>query len=95
MRHLLILSLQTVLVTVAFWAAGSVVGVSVACRPGDLVTGNALSCTHRFLCWEFIGIFDAITEFLIILLSCGLVWRLQMKLELKVRVILAFMFRAP
>lgn len=45
--------------------------------------------------WEFIGILDAISELLIFLLSFGLIWGLQMRLDLKVRVVLAFIFRLP
>jgi len=52
-------------------------------------------CSRQVLRWQLIGIFDAITELMIVMLSCGLVWRLQMRLELKLRVILAFMFRLP
>jgi hypothetical protein len=45
--------------------------------------------------WRFVGIFDAITESMIVCLSFGLIYRLQMRMELKIRVILAFIFRLP
>lgn len=32
---------------------------------------------------------------MIVILTLGLIWRLQMRLELKIKVVLAFMFRLP
>lgn len=49
----------------------------------------------QFARWAFIGIYDAVLEVTIFLLSFILVWGLTMGLDPKVRVILAFIFRLP
>ncbi|KIW02225.1 uncharacterized protein PV09_06379 [Verruconis gallopava] len=92
MSHHLMLCNITLAAT-ALWASGSLVSVSVTCAPEGLVNGEALTCARQATRWQAIGIFDAITELLINFLSLGLVWRLNMRFELKVRVILAFTFR--
>jgi hypothetical protein len=56
---------------------------------------SSKACGRQTLRWQLIGAFDAATELMVVLLSAGLVWQLQMRLELKLRVILAFIFRIP
>ena len=49
----------------------------------------------QLLRWRLISAFDVITEGLMILLSVFIVWPVQMSFELKLQVIIAFVFRLP
>ncbi|KAF2435934.1 hypothetical protein EJ08DRAFT_295621 [Tothia fuscella] len=84
-----------VLGCIAIWGFASMIGVSVRCNPGTLLETASIGCSGQLLRWKLIGICDAITEASIVLLSTGLVWRLQMRFDVKLRVILAFVFRLP
>jgi hypothetical protein len=79
---------------IALWGCGSLFGIWIRCDPQG-VLDNSKACVGQVLRWQLIGAFNSITELMVFLLSTGLVWRLQMRLELKLRVILAFIFRLP
>ncbi|KAF2668449.1 hypothetical protein BT63DRAFT_479856 [Microthyrium microscopicum] len=73
----------------------SILLVSVRCVPSQLFLDglNFDTCASRPQRWKAIAIIDGITEVTVVVLSLTLVWQLQMKAELKFRVILAFLFR--
>jgi hypothetical protein len=49
----------------------------------------------QLLRWRLISAFDVITEGLLIVLTVFIVWPVQLSLELKLQVIIAFAFRLP
>ncbi|KAE9986179.1 hypothetical protein EG327_004429 [Venturia inaequalis] len=84
-----------VLAAIAFWGVSSLIGISIVCQPSGLLEHHYASCGGQTLRWQLIGAFDSLTEVMIIILTLGLIWRLQMRLELKIKVVLAFIFRLP
>ncbi|KAF2402029.1 hypothetical protein EJ06DRAFT_474359 [Trichodelitschia bisporula] len=92
-RHRLLCDIN--LGIMALWACSSIVALSVRCSPQDLLQPRSGRCEDQLLRWRFIGVFDAVTEVMIVILSSGLVWRLQMRMGLKLRVVFAFVFRLP
>jgi hypothetical protein len=96
MFHLfLTLLLQLALGTIALWGFASMIGVSIVCQPTGLLETNSARCAGQALRWQIIGAFDGLTEIMIMALTLGFIWRLQMRMELKIRVIIAFIFRLP
>ena len=49
----------------------------------------------QLLRWRLISAFDVITEGLLVVLTVFIVWPVQLSLELKLQVIIAFAFRLP
>lgn len=102
---------QAVLVLITLWGLGSIVAVSARCDARHSVefeghcSGQVshLNCAMavnadfclQFVRWGFIGIYDAVLEVIIFFLSFMLIWGLTMRLDPKIRVILAFIFRLP
>ncbi|QDS70900.1 hypothetical protein FKW77_006294 [Venturia effusa] len=84
-----------VLVAAAIWGVSSIIGISIVCQPSGLLEHRYASCGGQTLRWQLIGAFDSLTEVMIVILTLGLIWRLQMRLELKIKVVLAFTFRLP
>jgi hypothetical protein len=93
---------------VGLWCLASVLGLWARCNSRELMLPSPDRCsgqvflsptyrecmlTVKFLRWELISIFDAVSELGIVMLSTTLVWRLRMRMGLKIRVILAFLFR--
>ncbi|KAF1812168.1 hypothetical protein P152DRAFT_487593 [Eremomyces bilateralis CBS 781.70] len=83
------------LVVVSVWGLASVLALSIDCGPRQVLGIGGSFCSNQYLRWQLVGAFDAITELLTFCLSFALIHRLQMKLHLRVRVILAFVFRVP
>ncbi|TID26479.1 hypothetical protein E6O75_ATG00972 [Venturia nashicola] len=84
-----------VLAAIAFWGLSSIIGITIVCQPSELLDHRYASCGGQTLRWQLIGAFDSLTEVMIVILTLGLIWRLQMRLELKIKVVLAFVFRLP
>ncbi|KAF2458961.1 hypothetical protein BDY21DRAFT_283026, partial [Lineolata rhizophorae] len=79
------------------WGVASSIAVSARCdlRPIDPNLPHAAFCADKTTRWKVVVAIDVATEIVFACLPVYLVWNLQMKSDLKFRVVLAFMFRLP
>jgi len=86
---------HAMLAVVSAWGLASILALAIDCSARQVLGIGGSFCSNELLRWQLVGAFDAITEFLIFMLSFTLIYRLQMKLHLRARVVLAFVFRVP
>lgn len=77
------------------WGIGSMIILGVDCDGTGYVTQHiGVSCGKQDTRWAIISALDSSTELLLILMPSIVVWPLQLSFNLKIQVIIAFLFRA-
>ncbi|KAF2473847.1 uncharacterized protein BDR25DRAFT_256791 [Lindgomyces ingoldianus] len=81
---------------VCTWGITSVVLVSVGCNVSKYVPPNGNETCEGFATrWNIVIALDVISELVMFILPICFLWTLQMTLDLKARVVIAFAFRLP
>ena len=78
----------------ALWAIGSMISLGADCEgEGYAAESMAILCPSQKKRWAFISALDSLTELLLVVMPCIMVWPLQLSFGLKLQVVTAFMFR--
>lgn len=72
------------------WCLGAILGLTIGCGSLGQIGYRTSFCHDMTTRWVAVGVIDAITECLIFLLSVAVVVPLQMRVDRKISVILAF-----
>jgi hypothetical protein len=78
------------------WAVASIILVTVGCSSSTYIPPRGDdSCVGLAVRWDVVVALDVFTEFVMIVLPIYFLWSLQMSMNLKARVVIAFAFRLP
>jgi hypothetical protein len=80
---------------IAIWCIGSIVALSVSCKPSGFIHQSDKQCDSQVNRWRVITSFNIFIELLLMLLPMLFIWPIQMKRYIKLQVVIAFGFRAP
>jgi hypothetical protein len=86
-------NLTTALIVI--WCIGSIVALSVSCDPSGFLHEFNESCGFQLNRWRVIAAFNIFTELLLMLLPIFFIYPIQMKMYIKLQVVIAFGFRVP
>jgi hypothetical protein len=87
---------NVVIVAVVAWTIAAAFLMSIGCSPESMAPKTSPQvCSSIILRYRVVVVFDAITEFVLVLIPGYLTWQLQMSVILKTQVIAVFAFRLP